>query len=242
MPTGKVTEPTPFSRITPAAEMSLAQLLDERLRGLKLDFNCHAIAKIQTFNSANLTCTASINYTKTFLKRNEDGTYSDEYIEYPVLADVPVVVMSGGAGSLTFPIAAGDDCLILFNDRDIDNWFATGQALPLNSNRLHSLNDGIALVGIRSSNNPIAGYDSTRVVLKNNQASVGVGANKIQIKNQTRNLYTILNNLITALQTFAQTTSTATTAPQIATAALTLVAAIKTVPNDLSAQLGELME
>jgi hypothetical protein len=199
MPSGKKITPTPFSRVVPPEEMSLKQLLDETVRGLKLDFNCHAIAKIQTFNAAKQTCTALINYKKTFLKKNSKGLYEDEYVDYPLLLDVPVIIMSGGNAALTFPISAGDDCLILFNDRDIDNWFATGQSLPLNSNRLHSLNDGMALVGLRASNNPIASYDQSRVVLRNNTASVGVNSNAIQIKNSSQNLKSILQDLVDAI-------------------------------------------
>jgi hypothetical protein len=51
------------------------------------------------------------------------------------------------------PIQSGDTCLVLFCDRDLDNWFESGQITTLNSNRVHDLSDGVALVGIRHKQN-----------------------------------------------------------------------------------------
>ncbi|CAK9250669.1 unnamed protein product [Sphagnum jensenii] len=79
------------------------------------------------------------------------------------------------------PIAQGDQCLILFNDRSIDNWFTSGQVQPLASSRLHSFSDGIALVGLNYLNNGVTkltNYDSTRAVLRNSTTGVGVSSTK----------------------------------------------------------------
>lgn len=134
-----------------------------------LALNCHAIGQIQSFNAVNQTATVTISYKRAFFKLNEQtNEFEPSAQDYPVLLDVPVVVLGGGGYSLTFPITVGDECLVLFNDRDIDNWFtgAVSGGLPATP-RLHSLADGIALVGIRSQAKVIQDYDTDSVALRN---------------------------------------------------------------------------
>lgn len=45
---------------------------------------------------------------------------------YPLLVDVPVVFPRGGGCTLTFPVKAGDECLVIFADRCIDFWWQSG--------------------------------------------------------------------------------------------------------------------
>ncbi len=60
---------------------------------------------------------------------------------------------------------------------------------------------------------------------------------KAFLRTQTASLFTVLNTFMSALNTFAQTSSSATTAPQIAAAAAALVTAMVPVINSLSALL-----
>jgi hypothetical protein len=70
---------------------------------------------------------------------------------YPLMSQVPVFMLAGGSSFIGMPIQPGDTCIVLFNDRDIDNWWTSGTtASPPNSDRMHSLSDGIAIVGINS--------------------------------------------------------------------------------------------
>lgn len=45
---------------------------------------------------------------------------------YPLLVDVPVIFPRGGGCTLTFPVKAGDECLVIFADRCIDFWWQNG--------------------------------------------------------------------------------------------------------------------
>jgi len=80
---------------------------------------------------------------------------------YPPLIDVPVLVLGGGNGAITFPIQQGDECIILFNDRELDNWFQNGGVQTYSTSRTHDLSDGIALVGLRSLPNVLNNYCTT---------------------------------------------------------------------------------
>ncbi len=65
-------------------------------------------------------------------------------MNYPVLSDVPVFM------PVPFDVHAGDACLVIFADVDIDAWFASGQPEIPGSARKHSLSDGFAFVGFKT--------------------------------------------------------------------------------------------
>lgn len=80
----------------------------------------------------------------------EDGRGRRRPLPLPLLVDVPVVFPSGGGFTLTFPVAAGDECLVVFSARCIDGWWQSGGVQPPAERRLHDLSDGVAILGIRS--------------------------------------------------------------------------------------------
>lgn len=164
-------------------DQTLKDLLDLHKKDVQLSINCMAIATIQSFDATKQTVTATINYKKTFMQPNAQGTYDPVLVDYPVLIDCPVIISQGGGGVLTFPIIAGDTCLILFNDRDIDNWYATGQVGPIATQRLHSFADGFALVGVRALPNAISGYDTQRIHLTFGISDLALGEDYAKLQN-----------------------------------------------------------
>lgn len=52
--------------------------------------------------------------------------------------------------TLTFPVASGDECLVVFASRCIDAWWQSGGIGEPMEPRMHDLSDGFALVGVRS--------------------------------------------------------------------------------------------
>lgn len=193
----------------------LKDLLDAHKIDILQSFNCHAIATINsiTQNETNglLLVNASLNYSKTYFNRLPNGTYQAQLVNYTQLLDCPLIVLGGGATSISFPVKAGDQCLILFNDRDMSNWQqqANGFAGPVATPRLHSFTDAIALVGFIKVSN----YDPDHALLSNGNAEVGVPATtsgaaaaKVRIANQSTTLYTLLSNLITAIEAITVTT------------------------------------
>lgn len=213
------------------AEPSLSDLLNLLKKEIFFDLNCHHLATIQSFDSAKQTVTATINYTKTLFELNtETGLYVPRQISYPLLVDVPVIVLGGGNAHLTFPIAKGDQALILFNDRNIDNWFQSGQAGPVANSRAHSFSDGLALIGLNSLNTLISAYDLVRTVLRNGTTGVGVGATQVKIYNATNgSLGLAMTAFLTALTAFATACTSSVTDPVLVAAATALLSAM-TVP------------
>jgi hypothetical protein len=234
----------------PAAEPTLKDLMDLQYKNILNAVNCHAIGTIQSFNSTAQTVTATINYKKTTLQANALGVYGPVLIDYPILVDVPAVILQGGPTYLTFPIAKGDNCLILFNDKDIDNWFSSGQIMAVATQRSHSFSDGIALIGIRPMTNPLLNYDTTRAVLGNGQTVVGVGPTLIKLNNAAGNsLGSLLQTLITQIQNLVNATAAITvlgvtsgTQTSGVPANAAIISAIGTQLTTLATELSGLLE
>jgi hypothetical protein len=89
----------------------LKDVLDLLSRNIKMTLNCHAIAQIQSFDPAKQTVSATLMYKKTVFKRQTNSSYKSTLADYPILLDVPAVVLGGGSSHLTFPIAKGDECV-----------------------------------------------------------------------------------------------------------------------------------
>jgi len=76
---------------------------------------------------------------------NKDGGF--EWVDMPVLADVPVVFPSGGGFMLAFPLKIDDEVLVVFANRCIDAWWQSGGVQNQIEFRTHDLSDGFALPG-----------------------------------------------------------------------------------------------
>ena len=59
----------------------------------------------------------------------------------PILQDVPVFSCN--------EVSAGDACLVVFADCDVDAWFDGNDSADPVSGRIHSLSDAFAFVGFR---------------------------------------------------------------------------------------------
>lgn len=164
-----------------ANEVDLIDVLNSLKRDILINLNCHHIGTIQSFDTAKQTVEASLNYKRTFFRPNAIGVVSPVLEDYPVIIDAPVIILGGGNGLLTFPIQKGDECILLFNDRDIDNWFSGSSTSGVASPRLHAFTDAIALIGPRSLSNIITNYSSESVDLrtKSGNVKVSIFENKI---------------------------------------------------------------
>jgi len=103
--------------------------------------------------------------------RQADGTL--KFVQLPLLVDVPVVFPGGGGFTLTFPLAQGDECLVVFADRCIDGWWQSGGVQNPPEIRLHDLSDGFAIPGLRSKPRAVD-YSSDHAALRNDDDTVHV--------------------------------------------------------------------
>lgn len=92
--------------------------------------------------------TADIQITITVSVQQEDGT--QVVTKLPLLRDVPVVMPAGGGFDFSIPLKPGDNVVVQFGDRGIDNWWAYGGVQPQTGRRVHDLSDGFAFPAPRT--------------------------------------------------------------------------------------------
>lgn len=127
----------------------------------------------------------SVDLTKMTIEAQPaiQGTVENEAgdkisVNLPLLVDVPIVFPSAGGFTLTFPIAAGDEVLVVFGSRCIDSWWQSGGIQKPAEMRMHDLSDGFAIPGPRSQPRKISNISSTTVQLRNDAGSsfIEIGA------------------------------------------------------------------
>lgn len=89
----------------------------------------------------------------------------------PLLVDVPVVFPRGGGCTLTFPVKAGDECLVIFADRCIDFWWQNGGMQEPVDDRVHDLSDAFCIVGPQSQVQKISGISTGAAQLRSDDGS-----------------------------------------------------------------------
>jgi len=73
----------------------------------------------------------------------------------PVINEVPVAFPNGGGYRITFPIQVGDVGWLMFADRSLDAWLATGREVDPVDDRDHDLNDAVFYPGTRPYGNAL---------------------------------------------------------------------------------------
>lgn len=122
---------------------SMIQTLDGLCQKIGYELNCMRIGIVRTFYKEDLTVDVQIANKKT-LGLNADGTQN--ITEFPLIR-AKVVYCNP---YITYPIKQGDECVMLFSDREIESWFINGDTNAEGYPRMHDKTDAVALFGLRS--------------------------------------------------------------------------------------------
>lgn len=111
------------------------------------------------------------------------GTYTTpdfQELKYPVIHNVPMQFPCGvgGTAGVTFPIKAGDGCIVIFADREIEQFLNGGFCDDMRS---HSMNDAYAIPGLYSQAVPTVKNNSNDLCLFNGGSLVVLNGGKLQI-------------------------------------------------------------
>lgn len=119
------------------------QILEGITQKTGYELNCVRIGIVQNVYYDDLTVDVQIANKRT-LNINKDGTQN--------VKDFPLIRAKIAYCNpfITFPISQGDECVMLFSDREIESWFINGGVNPEGYPRMHALTDCVALFGIRS--------------------------------------------------------------------------------------------
>ena len=144
---------------------------------------------VQSFDASAVT--AVVQPAIKAMVTRPDG--EKQAAKLPLLLDCPVVFPRGGSCTLTFPVKAGDECLVVFSARCIDAWCQSGGIqLPMES-RMHDLSDGFVMVGPMSQAKKIGNISTTAVQLRSDDgvAFVEIDPGSKNIRAKTSSLVSI---------------------------------------------------
>ncbi|HEY1847068.1 MAG TPA: Gp138 family membrane-puncturing spike protein [Buttiauxella sp.] len=155
---------------TPALTGQLAEVLAATSAAISNDLRVALPGIIQSFDPETVTCAVApaIKGART----ESDGSVNS--VSYPLLVDVPVIFPRGGGCTLTFPVAAGDECLLIFADRAIDFWWQSGSTQEPVNTRQHSLSDAFVIPGPQSQVKKISGISTTAAQLRSDDGAAFV--------------------------------------------------------------------
>jgi hypothetical protein len=148
--------------------------------------------------AVNLTAqTLSVQPSIQGVTSNPDG--STQAVNMPLLVDVPIVWPRAGGFALTFPVAVGDEVLVVFASRCIDAWWQGGGVGAPAEARMHDLSDGFAILAPTSQPKRFSNVSSTNVQLRDTAGTTYVeitpdgkarvvGASSIDVTAPTINL------------------------------------------------------
>lgn len=82
---------------------------------------------------------------KPLLKRTDTN---GNIVEFPIIADVPVIMPGTKKASIYLPIEKGDTVLLVFSERSLDHWLYSGRTSNTLKGRRFDLTDAIAITGL----------------------------------------------------------------------------------------------
>lgn len=129
--------------------VTIYDLLQALKNTINYNLNCIKIATVIEFNPTLMTVKCRVN-NKRLRQLKNDGNQVLE--EYPDIYAKCHFFGWGGIGAV-YPIEPGMEGFLLFNDRELETWFLTGNGGKLAYDRCHDLTDAIFVCGLHSQPN-----------------------------------------------------------------------------------------
>ena len=125
------------------ADPEIDDVIREFIAAAQAHLHTMELGKVQSFDALANPPTADIRRVVRRLRYNADGEI--EQYEVPLLHDVPIMYPVSADCSIYFPLAAGDEVLIQYLERDSDNAIETGEDVnDATTYRRHSDMDPVA--------------------------------------------------------------------------------------------------
>jgi hypothetical protein len=158
------------------------ETVETHLDGRQAQIHTSMPGQIVSFDASKMT--ATVQPAIQGIQTKIDGSRVTTTIS--PIHDVPVHFPSGGGFTLTFPVKPGDECLLVFMERSMDNWFQHGGTQLPSDRRMHDINDCVAYVGLRSQPNVISGISTTGVQLRSD-----AGTDFVEVDNGNLTVQTV---------------------------------------------------
>ena len=167
----------------------LISVLKLALNDFGQEFNCVRVGIVQEFLYDKQLVRVKIA-SQRLIRINRDGTQTtQDYAEIYAKLCYATPYMNQ-------PPKVGDECVLLFNDREMESWWINGSANQRAYNRMHDLTDCIAICGLRSQPKLINIYTNLVEVFYSALAKTNIKILEEKLITSTKNLITYVTELI----------------------------------------------
>lgn len=156
-----------------------SQLYEDIIKKVGFNLRCCIPGIIQSYDSVHNTATIQPAIREEIV--NEDNTV--QYMNLPILVNVPIIFTSCSIGSIKMLLKQGDECLVLFSDLSIDNFWKYANVQNPIEVRRHDLSDGIAIPCVLSQPNTKQ-FNGTGMEITSGESKISITNNGITFSDQ----------------------------------------------------------
>ena len=132
---------------------TLSETIREAVAAGILDVHTAIPARIERYDAATQKADCKPLVKRAYL--DESGARQVESL--PVIPGVPVMFPGAGGFRVTFPVAVGDTCLLVFSECSTDRWLSgSGQEVDPEFDHAHALADAVCILGLRPFGDALA--------------------------------------------------------------------------------------
>lgn len=165
-------------------------------------------------------------------KRYRDGTVQS----LPEITNVPVIFPRSSTFSMHYPLNQGDNVMLLFSERSIDQWLNQGGEITPLDTRKFDLSDAIAIPGLFPFSSPSPAEDNTSFTIEIGSAKFKMDpSGTFCFHGVTDELMQVLTDLLAQLNTLSITPTPAVGVPLnpvVQTAIVAIQARLATLKGD----------
>lgn len=150
-------------------------------------------ARIETYDYKKQMATVKPLFKRKF----KDG----KDIAMPLIYNVPVAHPRAGKAFVHMPLKKGDKVMLVFADKSMEKWLASGDDVEPNDARCHHLADAIAYPGLYPFNDGADVTNGDDIVIRNGNTIMHIKSNNhLQVINGTTELVKTMCDFMRAIR------------------------------------------
>ena len=141
---------------------TLAEALADAFEARLLDVHVSMICRVTAYDASTQRVSVQAVNQRAYVDESDETQVEN----FPVFQDVPVAFAGTATDNITWPIAVGDTCVVVFSENSNGAWLRRGGG-PIDPQdyRRHSLSDGTAWFGVRDFAHPLRLVPTDAVVI-----------------------------------------------------------------------------
>lgn len=175
-------------------EPTLAQVLKDAIEARLVNLHVSMPARVVSYNASKQTAEVQPEIKRIF-RTNESA-------EIPVIVNVPVAWPRANKAYIHMPLKAGDQVMLVFSERSLDEWKQNGGSVRPKELRKHDLTDAWAVPGGYPFSNTVNANDKDLTIVHDKSIFTLKANGKFSLKgNGDEELLKILSELMQILGT-----------------------------------------